>query len=182
MLLLAIIVRIKLGSSIIFCQNRVGKNEKIFTMYKFRTMTNEKDENGNLLADDVRLTSLGKFMRSTSIDELPELFNILIGNMSFVGPRPLLESYLPYYTKEERCRHDVRGGLIPPEMLYYDVTPTWDQQLEYEVNYVRNISFKLDVLIVFATFKGLALRNKNNYGSYVRQEIWEIRNRSENYN
>ena len=110
-IIVAILIRIKLGSPVIFCQERPGKDEKVFKMYKFRTMTDAKDENGNLLPDDIRLTSFGKKIRATSLDELPELFNILKGDMSLIGPRPLLVKYLPYYTDEERHRHDVRPGL-----------------------------------------------------------------------
>ena len=111
MIIIWILVRVKLGKPVIFKQQRPGKNEKIFTLYKFRTMTDEKDKNGNLLPDAQRLTKFGKFLRSTSLDELPELFNILKGDMAIVGPRPLLIKYLPYYTQEERHRHDVRPGL-----------------------------------------------------------------------
>ena len=109
--ILAILVKTKLGSPVLFKQERPGKNEKIFKLYKFRTMTDERDENGNLLSDEVRLTKFGSFLRSTSLDELPELINILKGDMAFVGPRPLLVSYLPYYTEEEQLRHTVRPGL-----------------------------------------------------------------------
>ena len=109
-LIVAIFVRVKLGSPILFCQKRPGKDEKIFNMYKFRTMTDERDENGELLPDEVRLTKFGKFLRSTSLDELPELFNILKGDMSIIGPRPLLVEYLPRYNEEQRRRHEVRPG------------------------------------------------------------------------
>ena len=109
-LIVAIFVRVKLGSPILFCQKRPGKDEKIFNMYKFRTMTDERDENGELLPDEVRLTKFGKFLRSTSLDELPELFNILKGDMSIIGPRPLLVEYLPRYNAEQRRRHEVRPG------------------------------------------------------------------------
>ena len=109
--IVAILVRVKLGSPVIFCQERPGKDEKIFKLYKFRSMTDERDENGDLLPDDVRLTKFGRFLRSTSLDELPEAWNILKGDMSVIGPRPLLVRYLPYYTEEERHRHDVRPGL-----------------------------------------------------------------------
>ncbi|MFC5703555.1 sugar transferase [Cohnella faecalis] len=175
MVTIAILVRTKIGSPILFHQKRVGKDEKIFTMYKFRSMTNEKNENGELLPDNIRLTRLGRILRSTSLDELPELINILKGDMSIVGPRPLLESYLPYYTEEERLRHSVRGGLTPPEVLYNDFTPTWDKQLEYEVHYAKNVSFLLDLQVVCATIKGVLARNNNDYGSYIREEIWDIR-------
>ena len=117
LLILSFLVLCNMGAPILFKQKRVGKNEKIFTMYKFRTMNNKKDADGNLLPDDQRVTKFGKFLRSTSLDELPELFNILKGDLSIIGPRPLLVEYLPYYTEEERHRHDVRGGLTVPEVL-----------------------------------------------------------------
>lgn len=182
LLIVAVLVKAKLGSPIVFCQRRVGKNEKIFTMYKFRSMTDEMDKNGNPLPDNIRLTRLGRILRSTSLDELPELFNILNGDMSIVGPRPLLESYIPYYTDEERHRHSVRGGLIPPEVLYNDVMPTWDKQFKYETHYARNVTFLLDIRIIFAALKCLLLRNKKDYGGYVREEIWEVRDGNEAHN
>lgn len=169
--ILAILVRIKLGSPIIFKQQRVGLDEKVFYMYKFRTMTDECDGNGKLLPDEVRLTKFGKVLRSTSLDELPELFNILKGDLSIIGPRSLLVSYLPYYTDYERLRHTVRGGLVPPEVLYNNIMPTWEQQFEYEVNYAKNVSFILDLKILIVTCNGLFKRNSLNYGSYVRESL-----------
>lgn len=175
LLVLSILVWFNMGAPIFFKQKRVGKNEKIFTMYKFRTMNNKKDENGNLLPDDQRVTKLGKFLRSTSLDELPELFNILKGDLSIIGPRPLLPEYLPYYTEEERHRHDVRGGLTVPEVLYDNVTPTWEEQFSYEVDYAKNVTFGLDIKILFYTFRNLFKRNKTDYGSYVRKSLVEER-------
>ncbi len=151
MLLLALLVKIKLGSPVIFKQKRPGKDEKIFTLYKFRTMTNWKDERGNLLPDEQRLTKFGKKLRATSLDELPELFNILKGDLSIVGPRPLLVEYLPYYTEKERARHSVRPGLSGLAQVSGRNFLTWDARLAKDVEYVRNISFLLDVKIVFMT-------------------------------
>lgn len=150
-ILVAILVRIKLGRPVLFKQARPGKDEKIFHLYKFRTMTDERDENGNLLPDDVRLTKFGKFLRSTSLDELPEAFNILKGDMSVIGPRPLLVEYLPYYTKEERRRHDVRPGLSGLAQISGRNAITWEQKFAYDVKYVENITFLGDVKIVIKT-------------------------------
>lgn len=151
LLITAILVRIKLGSPVIFRQARPGKDEKIFKLYKFRTMTDEKDANGNLLPDDIRLTKFGRLLRSTSLDELPELWNILKGDMSVVGPRPLLVSYLPYYTDAEKHRHDVRPGLTGLAQVNGRNNLTWEQKFAYDLEYVRHISFKNDVKILFQT-------------------------------
>lgn len=153
MLIIYILVRIKLGKPAIFKQQRPGKNEKIFTLYKFRTMTDEKDENGNLLPDEKRLTKFGKMLRSTSLDELPELFNILKGDMSIVGPRPLLIRYLPYYTEEERHRHDVRPGLTGLAQINGRNTTKWDERFQYDLEYVKTISFKNDITIILKTVR-----------------------------
>ena len=136
-----------------FTQKRPGRNEKIFRLIKFRTMTNKKDKDGKLLPDDKRLTKYGKFLRSTSLDELPELFNIFIGNMSIVGPRPLLVSYLPYYTDEERHRHDVRPGLTGLAQVNGRNNVEWEKRFQLDVEYVRNISFLNDVKIILLTVK-----------------------------
>ncbi len=181
LIILSFLVLINMGAPIFFKQKRVGKNEKIFTMYKFRTMNNKKDTNGNLLPDEQRVTKLGKFLRSTSLDELPELFNILKGDLSIIGPRPLLVEYLPYYTEEERTRHSVRGGLTVPEVLYDNVTPTWEEQFSYEIEYAKNVTFCLDVKILFFTIRNLFKRNKTGYGAYVRKSLIEERkNNKEN--
>ena len=153
LLILAILVRFKLGSPIIFHQERPGYNEKIFKLCKFRSMTEEKDENGNLLPDAVRLTKFGRLLRSTSLDELPELWNILKGDMSLIGPRPLLVSYLPYYTEEERLRHTVRPGLTGLAQVSGRNLLDWDKRFAKDVEYVRNLSFKMDVKIFFLTIK-----------------------------
>ncbi len=174
-LIIALLVKINLGSPIIFGQERTGLNEKTFKMYKFRSMTNECDENGELLPSNKRLTKFGKFLRATSLDELFELVNIIKGDLSIVGPRALLPEYLPYYTEEERQRHSVRPGLTPPEVLYDDIKPTWEKQFEYEVDYAKNVSLWLDIKIIFATFKGLFLRGNDNYGAYQRGKLSEER-------
>ena len=175
LLILSLVVLCNMGAPILFKQKRVGKNEKIFTMYKFRTMNNKKDADGNLLPDEQRVTKFGKFLRSTSLDELPELFNILKGDLSIIGPRPLLVEYLPYYTEEERHRHDVRGGLTVPEVLHNNVTPTWEEQFSYEVDYAKNVTLWLDIKILFYTVRNLFKRNKTDYGSYVRKSLVEER-------
>lgn len=138
-----------------FTQERPGKDEKIFKLVKFRTMTNAKDENGELLSDAERLTRYGKFLRNTSLDELPELFNILKGDMSVIGPRPLLVQYLPYYTEEERHRHDVRPGLTGWAQVNGRNNITWEEKFAWDVKYVENISFSIDVYILFKTVKNV---------------------------
>lgn len=138
-----------------FTQERPGKDEKIFKLVKFRTMTNAKDENGELLSDAERLTKYGKFLRKTSLDELPELFNILKGDMSVIGPRPLLVQYLPYYTEEERHRHDVRPGLTGWAQVNGRNNITWEEKFAWDVKYVENISFSIDVYILFKTVKNV---------------------------
>lgn len=151
LLVLAILVRIKLGSPIIFKQKRPGKDEKIFTLYKFRTMTDEKDEDGNLLPDEKRLTKFGKFLRSTSLDELPELFNILEGSMSIVGPRPLLIKDMIFMTKEQRKRHEVRQGLTGLAQVNGRNNITWENKFDYDLLYIDNISFLTDCKIILQT-------------------------------
>lgn len=157
-LILFILVRVKLGSPVFFKQQRPGKNEKIFTLYKFRTMTDARDENGNLLPDEVRLTAFGKMLRSTSLDELPELFNILKGDMSLIGPRPLLVKYLPLYNEEQRHRHDVRPGLTGLAQVNGRNAISWEKKFEYDVEYVRNPSFLLDCRILLQTVKAVVQR------------------------
>ena len=150
-LILVILVRIKLGSPVLFCQERPGYNEKIFKLYKFRTMTDKRDEKGNLLPDSERLTKFGSMLRSTSLDELPEMFNILKGDMSLIGPRPLLVEYLPYYTEEERLRHSVRPGLTGLAQVSGRNYLAWDKRLARDVEYVNHISFIMDVKIIIKT-------------------------------
>ncbi|MDE7446879.1 MAG: sugar transferase [Lachnospiraceae bacterium] len=158
LLILWILVRSKLGSPALFTQQRPGKNEKIFKLYKFRSMTDERDENGNLLPDEVRLTSFGKKLRSTSLDELPELFNILKGDMSVIGPRPLLIKYLPLYNETQKHRHDVRPGLTGLAQMNGRNTITWEKKFEYDVEYVQNLSFAMDAKIFFGTIRAVLAR------------------------
>ena len=148
----AVLVRVKLGSPVIFKQKRPGKDERIFEMYKFRSMTDARDENGELLPDEVRLTSFGKKLRASSLDELPELFNILKGDMSVVGPRPLLEKYLPLYSTEQRHRHDVRPGLTGLAQVRGRNAISWEEKFQQDLCYVNGVSFFMDVDIVFETF------------------------------
>ncbi len=152
-LVLALLVRCKLGSPVLFRQERPGKDEKIFTLCKFRTMTDKKDAAGKLLPDSQRLTKFGKFLRAASLDELPELFNILKGDMSIIGPRPLLVSYLPYYTEEERLRHHVRPGLTGLAQVSGRNFIDWDRRMEKDVEYVKNLSFAMDVKVLWLTVK-----------------------------
>lgn len=155
LLILCILVRVKLGSPVLFTQERPGKDEKIFKLYKFRSMTDERDENGDLLPDGRRLTQFGKLLRRTSLDELPELLNIFKGDMSFIGPRPLLVSYLPYYTEEERMRHTVRPGLSGLAQVSGRNFIDWDKRLEKDVEYVQNLSFAMDMKVIWLTVKML---------------------------
>lgn len=152
-IIVSMLVLFFMGWPILFKQPRPGKNEKIFNMYKFRTMTNKKDKDGNLLPDEQRLPKFGKFLRSTSLDELPEMFNILFGSMSFIGPRPLLVKYLPYYTEEEHHRHDVRPGLTGLAQSRGRNNIGWDEKFKIDLEYVNNLSFKMDVKIIIDTIK-----------------------------
>lgn len=152
LLVIAILVRVRLGSPILFKQKRPGLNEKIFTMYKFRTMTEERDESGDLLPDNVRLTKFGKLLRLTSLDELPELFNILKGDMSIVGPRPLAVVYLPYYNEVEKLRHSVRPGLTGLAQINGRNTVNWEERFNFDIKYVNNVGFILDLFIILKTF------------------------------
>ena len=178
LLIIAILVRVKLGSPVLFKQERPGKDEKIFKLYKFRTMTNERDENGELLPDEIRLTKFGKFLRSTSLDELPELLNIVKGDMAVVGPRPLLVVYLPYYTEKERHRHDVRPGLSGLAQVHGRNCVTWDEKFSWDLKYVKTITFLGDVKIVLETVKkafikveGVDLNYEGNLAEIRQAEI-----------
>ncbi len=151
LVILIILVRVKLGSPVFFGQKRPGYQQKIFLLHKFRTMTDERDENGNLLPDKDRLTSFGRFLRKTSLDELPELFNILKGDMSFIGPRPLLPEYLPYYTEREQLRHTVRPGLTGLAQASGRNMVNWDRRLAFDVEYVENLSFAMDCKVIVKT-------------------------------
>jgi len=170
LLLVAILVRVKLGGPVLFKQERPGLNKKIFMMYKFRTMTDERDESGELLPNHIRLTKFGKILRSTSLDELPELFNILIGDMSIIGPRPLLIEYLPLYNTHQQRRHDVRPGLSGLAQVNGRNTISWEEKFEYDVNYVENISFLLDFKIVFQTVLKVFKREGVNSSEVVTME------------
>ena len=158
LLIIAILVKAKLGSPILFKQKRPGLNEKIFTMYKFRTMTDARDENGELLPDSMRLTRFGKILRSTSLDELPELLNILKGDMSFVGPRPLLVEYLPLYNEHQKRRREVRPGLSGLAQVSGRNAISWEEKFRLDVEYVDNVSFFLDCKIIFLTIKKVIAR------------------------
>lgn len=152
-LVLIVLVRIKLGSPVFFKQERPGLNGEIFTLYKFRTMTDGRDKDGNLLPDKDRLTPFGKFLRASSLDELPEFFNILKGDMSFIGPRPLLVSYLPYYTERESLRHTVRPGLTGLAQVSGRNFIDWDRRLAKDVEYVEGLSFRMDLKVLFLSVK-----------------------------
>lgn len=148
-LILALLVRVKLGSPVLFAQERPGKDEKIFTLYKFRTMTDARDEHGNLLPDEVRLTRFGKLLRATSLDELPEAFNIIKGDMSVIGPRPLLVRYLPRYSKEQHRRHEVRPGLSGYAQVHGRNAVSWEEKFKMDVAYVDHITFLGDLKIIW---------------------------------
>ena len=151
-LLLIVLVRVKLGSPVFFGQDRPGLKEKVFTLHKFRSMTNDTDEAGNLLPDIKRLTPFGLLLRKTSLDELPEIYNVLKGEMSFIGPRPLLIEYLPYYTEREKLRHTVRPGITGLAQVSGRNLLSWDDRLEKDAEYVERLSFLLDVKILARTF------------------------------
>lgn len=159
LLILVIVTAIAMKGNPFFTQCRPGKNEKIFKLIKFRTMTNERDENGNLLPDDIRLNKFGKFLRSTSLDELPELLNILKGDMSIVGPRPLLVKYLPLYNDEQRRRHDVRPGLTGNAQANGRNALSWEDKFKLDIEYVDNISFTFDIKIIIDTVKTVIKRD-----------------------
>lgn len=170
LLLIALLVRIKLGSPVLFKQKRPGLNEKIFTMYKFRTMTEVQDENGLLLPDSERLTGFGKFLRSTSLDELPELFNILKGDMSFVGPRPLLVEYLPLYNEHQRRRHEVKPGLSGWAQVNGRNAISWEEKFNFDVEYVDKVSFFFDLKIMLLTIKKVFVREGINSATTATME------------
>lgn len=158
LLILTVLGAIKMRGNPFFTQDRPGWHEKIFKLIKFRTMDNRKDENGNLLPDEVRLNRYGHFLRSTSLDELPELFNILKGDMSIIGPRPLLVKYLPRYSEEQHHRHDVRPGLTGYAQAHGRNAVSWDEKFEMDVWYTKNVTFKTDVGIFFDTIKAVLKR------------------------
>ena len=180
MLILYILVRIKLGNPVIFKQMRPGKGEKIFKLYKFRTMTDEKDEEGNLLPDEQRLTKFGKFLRSTSLDELPELINIIKGDMAIVGPRPLLVEYLEYYTEEEKHRHDVRPGLTGLAQVSGRNSITWEEKFKQDIEYINHLTFISDVKIIFKTVGKVFKREGiSQQGEATMENLKEARSKEE---
>lgn len=170
LLIVALLIKVKLGSPVLFKQRRPGKNGDIFEIYKFRTMTDERDANGNLLPDNERLTDFGKLLRSTSIDELPEILNIVKGDMAIIGPRPLLEEYLPLYNEEQAHRHDVRPGLTGWAQINGRNTISWEDKFKYDVEYVRNISFMFDLKIFFLTIKKVFVREGINASAEVTMD------------
>ncbi len=166
-LIIAFLIRIRLGTPVIFKQERPGREEKIFTLYKFRSMSDKRNEKGELLPDDERLTKFGRLLRSSSLDELPELINILRGDMSLVGPRPLLVSYLPYYTEEERHRHDVRPGLTGLAQVNGRNRGSWEEKFRYDLEYVHKITFLGDMKILFITVLKTVKRSDILVGSQI---------------
>jgi len=177
-LVLMIMVRVKHGSPVFFKQQRTGMNFKPIMLMKFRTMSNATDADGNLLPDNQRLTKFGRWLRNSSLDELPELINIIKGDMAVIGPRPLLPEYNVYYKEREKHRFWVRGGLIPPESLHTDSFLTWDKQLEYEASYAENLSLSLDIKILFSVFKTMLKREEQDYGAYERKSLIEERTKN----
>lgn len=170
LVLVALLVRLKLGSPVLFKQKRPGLNEEIFMMYKFRTMTDEKDENGELLSDSIRLTKFGKLLRATSLDELPELFNIFKGDMSIIGPRPLLVQYLSLYNNHQKKRHEVRPGLSGLAQVSGRNAISWEEKFDYDVRYVRNVTFVGDWKIIFLTIKKVISSEDVNSDTSVTME------------
>jgi len=170
-------VKVKLGGPVIYSAERAGKREKPFSLYKFRSMTDERDVNGNLLPDTKRLTKFGRILRATSLDELPEAINILKGDMSVIGPRPLPLVYLPYYTETERHRHDVRPGLSGLAQVNGRNAISWDDKFKYDVKYVENVSFLLDVKLVLLTIKKVLIREGIGQGEEHPGNLYDIRNK-----
>lgn len=181
LLVLWVLVWVKLGSPVLFKQERPGMEGKIFTLCKFRTMTDKRDEKGELLSDEERLTPFGKFLRSTSLDELPELFNILKGDMSIVGPRPLLVCYLPWYTEEEKHRHDMRPGLTGLAQVNGRNALGWEERFAFDLKYVRNCSFLMDMKIIVMTVGRVLKRSDILSGAEQTLERFDIyRSRQQN--
>ncbi len=186
----AILVKKKLGSPVLFTQLRPGRidpktgKEKIFKLYKFRTMTDERDSNGDLLPDDQRVTKFGKALRATSLDELPELINIINGDMSIIGPRPLLVEYLPYYTEEERHRHDLRPGLTGlAQVNGRNAIESWEQRFNYDLKYVYNCSFKMDLKVLLTTVYKVLKKSDVQVGSEIKAgRLDDVRKGNESYN
>ncbi len=178
----SVLVKTKLGSPVLFKQERPGKDEKIFTLMKFRTMTDERDENGELLPDEVRLTKFGKFLRSTSIDELPELFNILKGDMSVIGPRPLLVKYLSRYNEHQHRRHEVKPGLSGWAQVNGRNAISWEEKFDFDVEYVDNYSLLMDIKVLFMTVvnvlkrDGISSETSATMEEFMGNEIGETAN------
>ena len=170
-ILLIVLVALFLGLPVFFKQKRTGRDRKVFNIVKFRTMTNATDTDGNLLPDDQRFTRFGKWLRSSSLDELPELINIIRGDMSVIGPRPLPRAYDSFYRENELARFNVRGGLITPDSIDPNPIISWDEQFKYEADYGQNMSFRKDWNIFWGVFRILFRRTQNNYGSYVRKPL-----------
>ena len=173
-LILAVIVRVNLGSPVLFKQQRPGKDEKIFGLYKFRTMTDKKDENGNLLPDTDRLTKFGRILRATSLDELPEMLNILKGDMSLIGPRPLLVKYLPYYTEVEKQRHSIRPGLTGLAQVSGRNLLGWDKRLAKDVEYVNHVTFMMDMKIIWMTIKTIVVRDGVEVDTSINEPDFDV--------
>ncbi len=171
-LIVTILVKVKFGNPVIFKQERPGLNEKIFTLYKFRTMTDKKDSNGILLSDEMRMTKFGKLLRSTSMDELPELINILKGDMSFVGPRPLLVEYLPLYDEEQQHRHDVRPGLTGLAQIYGRNTIKWEERFKIDIEYIEGITFFRDWVIIIRTIGRVIRRSGISSDTCTTMELF----------
>ena len=174
-LILGLAVRVKLGSPVFFRQARPGLNEKTFRLFKFRSMTDKRDENGKLLPDTQRLTKFGRILRAASLDELPELINIVKGDMSLVGPRPLAVSYLPYYTPEEHHRHDVRPGLTGWAQVNGRNSISWDDKFRYDLEYVNRITFRTDLKILFMTVKKVFVREGIGQGEQHPGSLFDVR-------
>ncbi|MBQ7580585.1 MAG: sugar transferase [Clostridia bacterium] len=168
--IVAIVVKLDLGSPVIFRQERAGKDEKVFKILKFRTMTQDRDENGELYDDEKRVTKLGRFLRSTSLDEIPEVFNVLRGEMSFVGPRPLLKEYLAFYTVRERKRHAVRPGITGLAQINgRNSAESWEKRFEYDLKYVENVTFSGDAAIFFKSFKTVFSRSGVEHDGGIKE-------------
>ena len=178
-IIVAVLVRIKLGSPVIYSANRVGKNGNVFKLYKFRSMSNARDENGKLLPDSKRLTKFGRILRALSLDEIPEAINILKGDMSVIGPRPLPESYLPYYTEEELHRHDVRPGLSGWAQVNGRNAIGWNKKFEFDLEYVQKVSFRMDLKILFLTIKKVLVREGIGQGEESPGNLYDQREKRE---
>jgi undecaprenyl phosphate N,N'-diacetylbacillosamine 1-phosphate transferase len=173
LIITALVIYLKIGRPIVFAQVRPGLNEKLFTIYKFRTMTNERDNEGELLSDDKRLTKVGNFIRKTSLDELPQLFNVLKGEMSFIGPRPLLVEYLNFYNETQKRRHDVVPGISGWAQVNGRNTISWEDKFKYDIWYVDNQSFLLDMKILWMTIKKVINRSDISSSTSVTMEKFQ---------